>query len=273
MIREVIFSLLFLVAIATPVFAQVTSNSPHKINFYQMILTAVFSILTAAATALITANFRLREIKQQSEIQQEVEKEREKSKIRIQYLNPLYISSKDLSTRLNDINSKLEGNNEKEIMLNNFRYFDENTIVNEHFGNWCNSDGYFCISTLYLTSVYFLHASRVRFELPFIQLSPNEDRKLLAHLSKVREAFGGRFGIWEIIQDSIGTYIKKDNNSVMNYREFCKEISDKSKFIWFGNLIGFYKDVGGKKPHELKESISALKELLQFLEEAQKIKT
>lgn len=273
MTREAIFNLLFLVGIATPVFAQATSNSSDKINFHQMILTAVFSILTAAVTAFITANLKLMEIKQQSKIQQEVEKERENSKIRIQYLNPLYISSKDLSTRLNDINSELEDNNRKQMMLNNFRYIDENTIVKENFGNWCNSDGYFCMSTLYLTSVYFLNASRVRFELPFIQLSPNEDQKLLAHLSTVRTAFGKRYGVWEVIQDSIGTYIKKDNNSVMNYREFCKEISDKSKFIWFGNLIGFYKDVGSKKSHELKESVSALKELLKFLEEAQKIKT
>ena len=260
-IKEAIFSLLLWVGIAIPILAKTTSNSPEQ-NWTQPIFNAVLSLIIAVVTAYLTANLKLREIKQQSKIQQEVEKEREKSKIRIQ----------DLYTRLNEIKDKLEDNNEKDLMLKNFRHIDENTIVDKNFKKWCNSDGYFCMSTLYLTSVYFLGASRVRFELPFIQLSPNEDKKLLEHLSKIREAFGGRFGIWEIIQDSIGNYIKKENSSVMNYREFCQELSEPSKFIWFGNLIGFYKDIEGKKRDELKESLLALEEQLQFLEQAQKIR-
>lgn len=232
----------------------------------KVVLTAILGGITGAVTAFITAGLRLRELKKQFELQQSAEREKEKAKIRLQYLNPLRIGAEDLYERIFDISQRLESEDEKQRLKKNFGYINDKNITNrEDFEKWCNIDGYYYTSTLYITNIYFSIASRIRGELPFIQLTPEGDQKLLNLLSKVRNSFGGRYGIWETIQDSLGTYIRKLDNTVMNYKEFCQEITDINKHIWFVGLTSFYMDIDEKKDYEIPRIKAALSELMEFL--------
>lgn len=259
----------------------------------KVMLNAFIGAITGTLAAFITAGLRfkeldkqarlrlkefdkqfelkVKELKEQFELQQSAEREREKEKIRLQYLNPLRISAEDLYERICDISDRLKDKDKAQSLTTNFRYInDENIINREDFEKWCNIDGYYYVSTLYITNLYFASASKIRLELPFIQLTPESDQKLLELLSKVRKSFGGRYGIWETIQDSLGTYIRRIDNTIMNYKEFCKEIVDKNQHIWFVCLISFYRDILNKENYEVKDVREALNELIKFLKEVSK---
>jgi len=264
--------LLPIIGIAIPAIAQSTAQvSSNGID--KLVLAAIISAFGGGLTALFTTNFKLKEFRIQSEVQQKMEKKREEEKNRIQYLNPLRISAEDLKRRIEEIVENMNNEQEKIRITNNFDYINEKNIANQReFEKWCNIDGYFCMATLYITSVYFSRANKLRSEFPFAQLNPAEDEELLKCLSEVREVFGGRHGIWETIQDSIGTYTRKSDGTLMNYREFCGEITDSNKHIWFRNLIDFYVQSHKKLDYELKEIPPALERLINFLKGTQKCK-
>ena len=273
--RHIRIAVLFLASIAgmvMPVLAQ-SMQQPAENPISQLVLPAIISILSGGVTAFLATGFKLKEFRGQSQIQQEMDKKREEEKNRIQYLNPLRISAEDLKRRLEEIVDVMQDEQEKIKITNGFDYINESSIGNRKaFDKWCNIDGYFCVATLYMTSVYFSRANKLRAEFPIAQLDPDEDEKLLRLLSQVREAFGGRHGIWETIQDSIGSYTRKPDGSLMNYREYCGEIADSDKHVWFRSLIDFYVSFHKKLDYEVKEVLSALDELSSFLKEMQKRK-
>jgi hypothetical protein len=239
-IRLLVLSLASIIGMVTPVLAKSTSQ-PGEDALLKLVLPGFIGVLGGGITAFLTTSFRLKEFRMQSQIQQEIDKKREEEKNRIQYFNPLRISTEDLRRRLEEIISDMHGEEEKIRITNNFDYINEKNIANRReFEKWCNIDGYFCMATLYVTSVYFSRANKLRSEFSIAQLDPAEDEELLELLSKVRMAFGGRHGIWETIQDSIGSYTRKPDGTLMNYREFCGEIGDSNKHVWFRSLIDFY---------------------------------
>jgi hypothetical protein len=129
----------------------------------------------------------------------------------------------------------------------------------------CNGAGYFALSSIYITAVYFANASKIRSELPYIRLEPADDRALLDRLSEVRAALSGKYNIWEVLQDSLGTYMRQGGGGVINYREFCGMIMDRDEFVWFLRLIDFFCDIQVKKHEELEKIISSLDQLVEFL--------
>ena len=58
----------------------------------------------------------------------------------------------------------------------------------------------------------------------------------------------------------------------MNYREFCGEVGDNNKHVWFRSLIDFYVSFHKKLDYEVKDVVPALGELLSFLKKMQKRK-
>lgn len=255
-----------------PALAQSTPQGTESM-LLKLALPGMISIVGGCITALLTTSFKLRELRSQSEIQQAMEKKREAEKNRIQYLNPLRISAEDLKRRLEEITRDMKDEQVKVGITRNFEQINEVNIADRReFEKWCNIDGYFCMATLYITSVYFSRANKLRSEFPIAQLSPTEDEELLKLLSQVREAFGGRHGIWETIQDSIGSYIRKADGSLMNYREFCGEIADNNKHVWFRSLIDFYVSFHKKLDYEVPNIFPALDELTTFLKQMQKHK-
>jgi hypothetical protein len=259
-----------------PVFAQSLtkcSDSSEK-TLGQMALTLAVSALTSWFTGSMAAKTRLKEFQSKTEILQLMEKKRKEDKNRIQYLNPLRTSTEDLRGRLDEIRSKMKNDTQRSFMLNSFKSINWQKIADPKvFYPWCNIEGCFVMSTLYITSVYFFRANKLRYEFPSAQLDPSQDEDLLRFLSEVRVAFGGEFGIWETIQDSVGRYIRKTDGTLMNYKEFCELIGDNSNHAWFGSLINFYASYNDKLDKEVPAIHSSLNNLIDFLASTQLIET
>lgn len=251
-----------------PVLAQAMPKAPER-TLGQMVLTLIISALTG----FMAANSRLKEFQSKTEILQILEKKRKEEKNRIQYLNPLRTSAEDLVKRLEEVKKKMTVEEQKRFVLESFKRVNKNEIAKRvEFDEWCNIEGYFAMSTLYITSVYFFRANKLRYEFPSAQLDPSQDEVLLQRLSKIRVFFGEEYGIWETIQDSIGSYIKKLDGSLMNYKEFCGLVADSNNHVWFLSLINFYASFNLKLKDEVSRLILSLEDLINFLVSTQKVK-
>lgn len=226
----------------------------------QLIVPALISCVFGIITAFITTSYKLKK-------QHKIEREKEKDRIRLKYLNPLLVASKDLLERTIDIKRRRMNEEEKNKMIQWFKKIKTNERGDKQsFEYWANDEGYFAMSSLYVTAVYFCYASKIRREFPFIELRPGDDKALLHHISEVRTAIGGKYGIWETIQDSLGSYlINEDDDTVKNYREFCDFILDRSEFVWFNRLIDFYRDIHKKLEDHIENIELSLKALIEFL--------
>lgn len=229
------------------------------------IIAALIAGLVAIVTAIITVRSQIKEMEKRLEYEKNIEQECEREKNRIQYLDPLFISAGDLLAKMNRLRDELY-TKEDYWKTTFYQVKDWDRKKREDFAFWCNGYGAGAVTTLYATCVYFAHASKIRSELPFIQLDPQDDRSLLNHLTKVREAFGGEQNLWVEIQDSLGEYVIDPSGRIMNYREFCTQLIDEWNYIWFTRLIDFYRDIHLKKSIELPRIASALQELIKFLE-------
>jgi len=228
----------------------------------------VISAGIAASVALVTTLITTRSQIKRLEYEQLAEREREREKKRIQYLDPLVISATDLLAKVNRLK---EGLGDKEEFwkstFQEIKTWDRNKRGD--FAFWCNGYGAGAVTTLYVTSVYFARTSRIRSELPFIQLGPHDDQTLLNHLTEVREAFGGEHNLWVEIQDSLGEYVTEPDGKIMTYKGFCTQLIDAWDHIWFTRLIDFYRDIHMKQS-ELTNIPAALERLIEFAKKAAK---
>ncbi|HUP59169.1 MAG TPA: hypothetical protein VNA69_01985 [Thermoanaerobaculia bacterium] len=173
------------------------------------------------------------------------------------------IATADFRERLEDIDDRIRRNDV--LLANTMNDVKNRSHVDVEYARWANGFGHFALSTLYITVVYFACASKIRADLPFVNLSSGDDRRLLDLLSKVRQAVGGEFGIWENLQDSFGSYVRRDDGSIMNYRHFCSLIGDEVTCPWFLRLIDFYRDLDRKLQEERQQMIRELRALEAFL--------
>lgn len=227
---------------------------------------AIIAAVIAALVSLITIFITTRSEWRRAERLQTLERERDREKKRIQYLDPLLVSAGDLLAKINRLRDELT--TKEEFWKNTFREVKErDRTKSDEFAFWCNGVGAGAVTTLYVTVVYFARASRVRSELPFIQLGANDDQTLLEHLTEVRNAFGGEYNLWVEIQDSLGEYVTAADGRIMNYRGFCTQLIDSWDHIWFTRLIDFYRDVHLKRL-ELERIATALQRLIDFAKTA-----
>lgn len=212
----------------------------------------------------------------QEKLKYRSEKEKEKEKIKLNYINPLRVSAQDWQERISDIEKNVRASfinkSAEPFWIKTFKEIkDKDRTDKISFIEWCNGEGYYSMSTLYITVVYFAYASKIRLEYPFIELVPGDDDDLLEQISEVRKAFGGEFGIWEFLQDSLGRYVNKDNSRVMTYKEFCDCIIDKSESRWFLKLIDFYRDVDIKIIDKQESKLRGTNELMKVIPELNKL--
>jgi hypothetical protein len=205
----------------------------------------------------------------QWEREQKTEKEREREKERIRYLDPLVVSATDLLRKINSLRSELLTNETfwKEAFL---RIKERDRANRVQFAFDCNGFDAGAVTALYVTAVYLARASKIRAELPFIQLGPRDDQTLLEKLDEVRHALGGKENLWEELQDSIGAYVTEPDGTIMNYKGFCTQLLDAWDHIWFTRLLDFYKDVHMKQKGELSRIAVALQNLIDFAKAAYK---
>jgi len=225
-----------------------------------LILTAAISAVFGIVSALITTNYKLRQ-------ERSVEKSKENERIRIKYLYPLLVVAQDLLERISDIRRRRRNEKNRNEMMPWFRRIKTDQRNNSSaFEYWANDEGYFAMSTLYITAVYFYYVSKIRREFPFIEINPGDNAALLDHLSDVRISIGGKYGIWEALQDSLGAYLADEKeDKIINYREFCQLIIDRSEFIRFNRLVDFYRDTDKKLEDQFENIESSLKALINFL--------
>jgi hypothetical protein len=222
------------------------------------LLTLFVSPILGVIAALVTTHYKLRQ-------ERHIDRDKEKEHVRLKILHPLLVASEDLLDRMTDIkrrrNDPLKSGDMK-------RWFKDikGRVWKEPgtFAYWANDEGYFAMSTLYITAVYFYYAGTIRRDFPFFELAHGGESTLLTHLSEVRASIGGKFGIWEAMQDSLGAYLAVDGN-IRDYRQFCEMIISETQAVWFNRLIDFYRDIHMKLDDQLGNIEHSLKELLAFL--------
>jgi hypothetical protein len=223
-----------------------------------LVIPALISCILGIITALITTNYKLKK-------QLHLDKEKENERIRIKYLHPLLVAAQDLLERMADIRRRRKNEEEKSEMMEWFKNIKDKKQT-EPFNYWANDKGYFAVSSLYVTAVYFSYATKIRREFPFIELKPGDNKALLYHIKDVRISVGGKFGIWENIQDSLGSYLlNKSDDTIKSYRDFCESIISQTEAVWFNRLIDFFRDVDKKLEDQFENIESSLKSLVDFL--------
>jgi hypothetical protein len=238
-------------------------------KIYLLIASGIIGIITAFITVSI-------KLKQERKIQ-EIES---KNKIKYNYLDPLRISTFDFITKLNNVAIRVE---KKDSLLkdtltqlsDNFKGTSSSiwyTLWKDdlEFIKWSNQLGHYSMSLLYVSALYFYHAFEIRTKLPYIKLNSSTDSELLDKINNVRHALGGEFGIWDELQDSIGSFIiKKNSNELLDYWQFCFEIYANKKYYYFHRLIEFYQSIDLKTKEEIQIMIDSLNKLSDLLENIQ----
>ena len=244
---------------------------------------AVIATISGIVSALVAARLRVNELEKQfqfktKELAKQIEfkrleeGERELVAIRMTYIDTLHTCAADLLARMNELLDILgrEDDSDRNYLRQSFeRIVTDSRDDPREFAIWCNYGGYNAVSTLYLTALFFARLSKTRSEFPFTKISSDYGESLRINLTSVRTSFGGLYGVWENIQDSIGDYISRRDGSIYNYKEFCEDLIDKHTWIWFYRLIDFYKDIESKKAHELPRIIGSLNSLVAFLNSAE----
>lgn len=215
-------------------------------------------------TAFVTAQLKIRELEQASKISLKNQQNQERGRHQLHYLNPLRVQAEDLRKRLSDVDSRvLRGDPFLRDTIQEIEPKVKGSL--EDFAGWANKFGQYALSTVYMTLCYLAGASRIRAELPFVDLGHGGDHLLLQHLNRVRSAIGGDYGIWESLQDSLGHYVRDNEGNLKDYRQFCTDLTGDGGFVWISRVIKFYDHMGLKSAAERQEMCESLADLETFL--------
>jgi hypothetical protein len=235
-------------------------------DLIKIIVASVSGVAGGVIAAIITAQSKVRELEQNFRLAQQAKEAEDRAKNQLQYLNPLRITTMDFRWRMDNITDRIR---RKDTLLTDTLNELESKLEDPtaDSAEWANGFGEFALSTQYTTMLYFARAARIRSELPFVRLSSDDDEELLNKLSEVRRSLGGDYGIWESLQDSLGSYMWKEDSRLLTYREFCSQLLDSSAYSWFHRPIEFYRDLDKKTPEERQKMIDSLTNLERFMAE------
>ncbi len=233
-----------------------------------IVLSGILGLIGGVAGAIVTSTQKIKELQEEFKLHEQEQKREEVAKLRRDYLNPLRLSTEELKERLQLLKEKQRDDSEVKritpwfIKIKDYVTGDYRPHEKSHFANWCNGgEGYFAVSTLYLTLAYFANATRIREEMPFTVLVPkyNEYIKIITQqIETIRTAFGGTYGIWEEIQDSLGKIALKSDKSIMNYKEFYTALMDDDTCPAFLRMADYYVDFKDKDFQSIISSLTAL---------------
>jgi hypothetical protein len=227
------------------------------------LIAGLLGLLGGVISARLTARSKLRELQEQFELAEQAREREARARTRLVYLEPLRIAAVDLLDRLEQTFRKLDDGDE--LVRRSLGELPAKRADAATFADWANHAGHYALSSLYITAVYLARASRIRTELPFVQLGTEGDRNLLGLVGDVRTAVGGEFGIWDGLQDSLGGYVMDGDGAVMNYREFCTELFEPTTASWYRRLVEFWGDLHLKTHEERERMAGALTALTAFL--------
>ncbi len=185
-----------------------------------------------------------------------------KSQINSQYLNPLRLFAEEAYYRLYEIKFEPEAH---KWLIQSVRQEDE---VGEQDDEWFTSTGCYLISSSYFTACLFATITKVRRDIPYLQLDKNADTELLRLIFRVSKAFLRDLGIFYVIQHTIGREMQGEDG-ILNYKEFCLLLKNREKRLWFARLLRFYLDLGNREEkacRRLDEALDAIWDLGNFVD-------
>jgi hypothetical protein len=184
----------------------------------------------------------------------------ERKKIKDDYINPLRLFIEEVHYRIEDMfrfpenRALLAGPGHAEISLQT--------------PEWFNAHGCYFASSCYFTACLFAAMERVREGIPYLRLKRASDTELLSCILRVSHEYLDDFGIFYVIQHSIGDQMwDRVANRVITYRAFCETLRDPVRRVWFDRLLQFYIDVGsGGRLEQLRRTQAALETLSRLLD-------
>lgn len=226
----------------------------------QLVIPALTAVCAALGT-LVVSQYQKAKSAREISIAKEISN-------RFKYLDPLRLATENLTWKLFTIEQKIRqkktGDGGLYWMLNTFHCVKEpqeilnRALSTKEFAFWCNGEGFFAVSTIYVTALYFLHARKIRREY-------SDDNELLQKLDAVRVAFGHEYGIYVLLQDSIGEYMCTDDKTEIGYRTFCMKIYEEEERLWLLNVLDYFREID-KKTDAQRFAISlAVNDLLLYL--------
>lgn len=222
-------------------------------------------MLAAIYTALILPSlqeFIKARVAQYSKQQDEDEANRQK--VNLTYLNPLRLWLEETYVRLNGIYSRVASDGTCDALL----FVERPDDVSGQERIWFNEEGCYLISSCYITACLFFSMKQVRDNVPYLRLSRDSDAHLMTLLFQVSHAFLKDFGVYYVLQPSIGNDVfLTSQNRLMTYREFCEMLQVPERRIWCNRLIQFYLETGrGQKSDRIRAALTAIQALSQFLD-------
>ena len=241
--------------------ALVETRNPIWVQLIVPILTAV----CGALAAFVVAQY-------QSSRSSRKELQAKQAAIQFAFLDPLRMAAESFAWKFFSIEQKIRdrapGSGGLQWMIHTFDCVKEpRSILSDRYpsfteyGWWCNGEGFFAVSTLYATTVYLLHARRARRECV-------KDVQLMQRLEGVRRALGHEYGVYVLLQDSMGDFVRDDNGLEIGYRQFCTKLFNEDERLWLLNLLDYFRDIDKKTIEQRGTIIAALHELLNYLEHA-----
>ncbi len=232
-------------------------------------LAGIASILATVVVALYTALLlpSLQQYLAERATQWAKQREQADAKrhaINLTYLNPLRLWLEESYIRLQEIQTELTATQHCAPLL----YVNHPAEVSDQDPLWFTETGCYLVSSCYITACLFFALKQVRDNLPYLRLSRHSDTELMTLVFQVSRAFLQDFGIYYVMQPSIGqdVYLTAQQR-LMTYREFCGFLQDPTQRVWCDRLIQFYLDVGqGRRQRNLTAALTAIQTLSHFLD-------
>lgn len=228
-------------------------------------LAAAISAITSVIVVLTTQYFGERSKQQTEQIQKQTTAAQKRDQLNCSYLNPLRFSLEECYARLQRIRHRMA---EEDGFCAWLIRIDKPDELLTKDGTWFTYDGYFLISSCYITACLFYYIHKARLDIPYLQLDVKDDVVLLELLTEISLAFAKQSGIPYVLQGSIGSDIFiVESERLLSYREFCEKLQDPKQRQWFDRLIGFYIEIGhNQRTEKMNQAIQSIQKLLRFLE-------
>lgn len=229
----------------------------------------LFSLLVAAVSggvAYTTARANLKGEIAKIKTEEDASERAKIVELSERYLTPLRYYGEALSRRLDQVESKLQLEDETQEMRRWFKTIKDQVTrdrTREDYLAWCYYEGMFAGATLYYTCSYFYCAREVAFRRPFGQSRPYYSKALDDCLATVTKAWT-EGGVWHASQEVIGERFIR-NGAKMTYAEMCDELTTGELYRrapFFRPVDVYWRELELRHVPRIR---SALDELVNFL--------
>lgn len=181
--------------------------------------------------------------------------------LRQRYISPLSYWGGKLNGRMSELKYKMEHDQYAAVKA----WFK---IVKDHaagdfrrndFAVWMRYEGIFATTTLYYVCSYFHSVWAVQARSPMTEIDPEYADQLNARLTRVSDAFGGEFGLWDSSQVILGELFT-DGESKMQYAKLRETLDSGGLFATapFLRPLDFFLDLDITRINSVKATLDEL---------------